>query len=71
MQKGWGDLTDLLRSTATQQATYHPLEALQVFPFHGHFAPTLAGPIPLAIDISGSDLDMVCSVERGHHGGIR
>jgi hypothetical protein len=47
------------------------LEALQVFPFPGYFAPTLAGPIPLAMDISGSDLAMVCSVERGHHGGIR
>ncbi len=71
MQKGWRDLTDLLRSAATQQAAYHPLEVLQVLPFPGHFVPTLAGPIPLAIDISGSDLDMVCSVERGHHGGIR
>ena len=71
MQRGWRDLTYLLRSIATQQAAYHPLEALQVFPFPGYFAPTLACPIPLAMDISGSDLAMVCSVERGHHGGIR
>ena len=62
MQKGWGDLTYPLRSTATQQAAYHPLEALRVFPLHDHFAPMLAGTIPL---------DMVCSVARGHHGSIR
>jgi len=71
MQRGWRDLTYLLRSIATQQAAYHPLEALRVFPFHRHFNPMLVGTIPLDIDIPGSDLDMVCSVERGHHGGIR
>ncbi len=61
----------LLHGTATQQAAYHTLEALRIFPLPGAFDPMLAGTIPLDIDIPGSDLDMVCSVERGHNGGIR
>ena len=64
MQQGWGDLTYLLRSTATQQDAYHPLEALRVFPFHGHCDPMLAGTIPLDMDIPGGDLDMVCAVDK-------
>ena len=68
MQKGWGDLTYLFHSTATQQDVYHPVEALRVFPCHGHCDPMLAGTIPPDTDIPGSDLDMVCAVERGHHG---
>jgi hypothetical protein len=71
MQKDWGDLTNLLHSTATQQDAYHPLEALRVFPFPGHLDPMLAGTIPLDMAIPGSALDMVCSVERGHHGSIQ
>jgi hypothetical protein len=62
MQKDRGDLTSLLYSTTTQQDAYRPLEALRVFPLHGHFAPMLAGTVPL---------DMVCSVARGPHGRTR
>jgi len=47
------------------------LEALRVFPCPSHFTLMLAGTIPRDIGIAGSDRDMVCSVERGHHGGIR
>jgi hypothetical protein len=61
----------LLRSIVTQQAAYHTLEALRVFPCPSSFAPMLAGTIPRDIGIAGSDRDMVCAVERGHHGGIR
>ena len=61
----------LFHGTATQQAAYHTLEAFRVFPLPDPFDPMLAGIIPLDIDIPGSDLDMVCSVERGQNGGIR
>jgi hypothetical protein len=71
MKKDWRDLMPLLHSTATQQAVYHTLEALRVFPLPGPFDPMLAGTIPLDIAIPGSDLDMGCSVERGQNGGIR
>ena len=71
MQKGWGDLTYLLHSTATQQDAYHPVEAFRVLPFPSHFDPMLAGSIPLDMAMPGSALDMVCAVERGHHGSIR
>ena len=61
----------LLRSTVTQQAAYHTLEALRVFLCSNSFAPMLAGTISRDMDIAGSDRDRVWSVERGHHGGIR
>ena len=60
MPKNWRDLTYLLHGTATQQAAYHALEALQVLALLGAFDPVLAGTIPLDIDIPGSDLDIVC-----------
>jgi hypothetical protein len=62
---------DLLHSIVAQQAAYHTLEVLRVFPCPRSFAPMLAGTIPRDIGIAGSDHDMACSVERGHHGGIR
>jgi hypothetical protein len=61
----------LLHGTATQQAAYHTLEAPQVFPLPDPFDPMMAGTIPLNLAIPGSDLDIVCSVARGQHGGIR
>ena len=61
----------LLRSTGTQQAAYHTVEALRVFPWPSYFTPMLAGAIPRDMDIAGNDRDRVCAVERGHHGGIR
>src|SRR5215813_4114164 len=60
MPKNWRDLTYLIHGTATQQAAYHSLEALQVLALLGAFDPVLAGTIPLDIDIPGSDLDIVC-----------
>jgi hypothetical protein len=61
----------LLRSTVTQQASYHTVEALRVFPCPSYFAPMLAGTIPRDMDIAGNDREIVCAVARGHHGGIR
>src|SRR6266849_3193754 len=63
MQKDWRDLTYLLRGTATQQAAYHALEALRVFPLLSAFDPVLAGTIPPDVDVPGSDLDIVCYAE--------
>ena len=60
MQKDWRDLRYLLHGTATQQAAYQALEALRVFALLSPFDPMLTGTIPLAIDIPGSDLDIVC-----------
>ena len=61
----------LLCSRVTQQAAYHTVEVLRGFPYPSSFAPMLAGTIPRDIGMAGSDHDIVCSVERGHHGGIR
>jgi len=71
MQQDGGDMMYLLHSIVAQQAAYHTLEALRVFPCPSYFAPLLAGTVPRDMGIAGSDRDMVCSVERGHHGGIR
>jgi hypothetical protein len=71
MQKDWRNLMSLCHGTAIQQAASHTLEVLRVFPLPGPFDPMLASAIPLDIAIAGSDLDMVCAVERRHHGGIR
>jgi hypothetical protein len=60
MQQDWRDPTYLQYGTATQRAAYHTLKALRVFDLLQAFDPVLAGTIPLAIDIPGSDLDIVC-----------
>jgi len=46
--------------TATQHAASCTLEALRVFDLLQAFDPVLIGTIPLAIDIPGSGLDIVC-----------
>src|SRR5262245_15105936 len=59
----WRDLTYLRQGPATQQAAYRALIALGVFERLRDYDPVLTGSIPLAIDIPGSDLDIVCHAE--------
>ena len=52
----------LTRDSARQQRAYRALQSLGIFRILRDHTPTLAGTIPLNIDIRGSDLDIVCDV---------
>jgi hypothetical protein len=62
-QPDWRDLTYLRQGTATQQAAYRVLVALGVLERLRDFDAVLTGSLPLAVDIPGSDLDIVCHAE--------
>lgn len=50
----------LANGNATQRKAYGVLTAFRLFELLQPFQPVLAGTIPLAIDIPGSDLDIIC-----------
>jgi len=50
----------LAGGNATQRKAYEVLTAFRLFELLQPFQPVLAGTIPLAIDIPGSDLDLIC-----------
>lgn len=58
----WKDLRYLQAGNARQQHAYAVLQALAMWPLLADFDPVLAGTIPLAIDTSASDLDVLCEV---------
>jgi len=61
----WFDLRYLLAGTARQQQAYAALHSLNLPAALLDFDPVLAGTIPLAIDVPGSDLDIICEVPAG------
>lgn len=56
----WQDISYLLDGNARQRAAYHALCSLRLFSILHDDSPVLVGTIPIAIDIDGSDLDIVC-----------
>jgi hypothetical protein len=50
----------LQNGTETQQRAYNAIKESGIFEHLQTFHPTLAGTIPLDIDIPGSDLDILC-----------
>jgi hypothetical protein len=73
------DLNYLRTGSPRQQRAYTTLEASDLWPLLSEFAPVLAGTVPLGIDITTSDLDVLCEVPeaaqarfatllRGHFG---
>lgn len=46
-----------------QRAAYDVLTDLRIFETLERYTPMLSGTIPLAIDIAGSDLDVLCEVD--------
>jgi Domain of unknown function (DUF4269) len=58
----WPNVDYLRTGTRRQQQAHAALQRLQILPLLREFGPVLAGTIPLAIDVAGSDLDLICEV---------
>lgn len=56
----WDDCSYLQAGTKRQRRAYRALAALNLFEVLAPFNPILVGTIPLKIDLSDSDLDIVC-----------
>lgn len=62
MLNQWDNITYLLTGNERQQAAFYTLKSLKLMSILRNYNPTLAGTIPLNIDIEGSDLDIICEV---------
>jgi hypothetical protein len=60
VQIPWQDLSYLRDGNARQREAYRVLQSLDVFDVLCDYTPVLVGTIPIAIDVEGSDLDIVC-----------
>ncbi|MDQ0888655.1 hypothetical protein QFZ81_003743 [Paenibacillus sp. V4I9] len=58
----WSDIQYLNYGTMKQIEAFHVLTKLNVFDDLQTYKPLLIGTIPIDIDISGSDLDIICEV---------
>ena len=61
-QPNWKDSRYLAAGTSRQRRTYAVLKDLGILTTLGAFDPVVAGTIPLAIDLPGSDIDIICEV---------
>ena len=62
MEINWHDITYLKLGNERQRNTYSALNKLKIFKILREYNPTLVGTIPIEIDISESDLDIICEV---------
>ncbi|MBU4353060.1 MAG: DUF4269 domain-containing protein [Nanoarchaeota archaeon] len=62
MEVNWHDITYLKLGNERQRNTHSVLNKLKIFKILREYNPTLVGTIPLEIDISESDLDIICEV---------
>jgi hypothetical protein len=62
MENRWKDISYLKYGTKRQQQAYKALKDLKVLEIMKPYNPTLVGTIPINIDISNSDLDIICEV---------
>lgn len=62
MESNWHDITYLKLGNERQKNAYSVLNKLKIFKILREYNPTLVGTIPIEIDISESDLDIICEV---------
>jgi len=62
MENNWRDITYLKLGNERQRNAYSVLDKLKIFKILREYNPTLVGTIPIEIDISESDLDIICEV---------
>jgi hypothetical protein len=62
MESNWHDITYLKSGNERQKNAYSVLNKLKIFKILRKYNPTLVGTIPIEIDISKSDLDIICEV---------
>ncbi len=62
MEINWHDITYLKLGNERQKNAYSVLNKLKIFKILRGYNPTLVGTIPIEIDISESDLDIICEV---------
>ena len=62
MENNWHDIVYLKLGNERQKNAYSILDKLKIFTILREYNPTLVGTIPIEIDISESDLDIVCEV---------
>lgn len=62
MENNWHDITYLKLGNERQKNAYSILNKLKIFKILREYDPTLVGTIPIEIDISESDLDIICEV---------
>ncbi len=62
MENNWHDITYLKLGNERQKNAYSVLNKLKIFKILREYDPTLGGTIPIEIDISESDLDLICEV---------
>ena len=62
MEINWHDISYLKLGNERQKNAYSVLNKLKIFKILREYNPTLVGTIPIEIDISESDLDIICEV---------
>ncbi|MFP3391202.1 DUF4269 domain-containing protein [Brevibacillus sp. SIMBA_040] len=65
--RNWHDLTYLRTGTVRQQQAWHAITETRIMELLQPYTPVLAGTIPLDIDVSGSDLDIICECHDLDH----
>ena len=65
--RNWHDLTYLRTGTVRQQQAWQAIAETRIMELLQPYTPVLAGTIPLDIDVSGSDLDIICECHDLDH----
>lgn len=58
--RNWHDLSYLAIGTQRQKAAWEAIQQTRIMQVLAAYHPVLAGTIPLDIDVTGSDLDIIC-----------